>query len=201
MFSPAHFHCHSAQVILLLCHIYFRKTDKFPHSLHFQTSSYLLSTETSCRISSPPLPSPLCVSFWHVSHPAHTTGASELVPPPIVFTSVSLCVTSIHRQAHIYPSLCIALSLLPGGALSGSGANVYELCSVRARLCEACSSYVLVGETFCFSSLLFVLNSQAVLCAPMFLLFTLSISLLHGRHVFLSPGVFCFELGANVCEC
>lgn len=49
---------------------------------------------------------------------------------------------------------------------------------------EARSSYEFVGETVCFSSLLPVLNSQAVLSAPVFLLFTLL--LLHGIRVSLT---------------
>lgn len=72
MLSPAYFHCHDAQVTLPLCHICLRKTDKFPHLLHFQTSPYLRSTETSRRISPhTPLPSPLCLSCWHVSPCSH----------------------------------------------------------------------------------------------------------------------------------
>lgn len=168
------------------------KTDKFPHSLHFLTSSYLLSIKTS----PPPHRSP----HQHLLQARVSHDGCLLTRPASHCLYLCLSLRDLNTQPGSHCSLCIALRLLPGGALSGSGLMCVCVCVCMPGFVKHVPRMCLFGETFCFCSLLSVLNSQAVLCAPVFILFGLSIPLLHGKHVSLSPGVFCFGLRANVCE-
>lgn len=185
MLSPASSHRQGAPVSLPLLAVNLRKTDKFPRTLPSFPEKLHTVFFVFFSSSPPPLPPPLFVS------PAGTfltpLTQTALLNPSHLPLSLPPSLRDLDSQAGSHLSLSLHRSASPARWSSvGLQANVYGLR-------EACS---FVGETFCFP--------LPALCPK----FTGSlqplpspISLLLGMHACLLPGVFCFGLGANVCEC